>query len=85
MENPFYKISSKMKYTMLIILIIMAERGFGQSDHNLSTESNFYSNRFLRNETYNKKIRLTKSRTSRKQSVVTIKKLIAPFVVVSPA
>ena len=41
----------------------MAEHGFGQSDNNLSQETNFYSNRFIRNETYNKKIRLTKSRT----------------------
>ena len=41
----------------------MAEHGFGRSDNNLSQETNFYSNRFIRNETYNKKIRLTKSRT----------------------
>ena len=41
----------------------MSEHGFGQSDSNLSQETNFYSNHFLRNETYNKKIRLTKSRT----------------------
>ena len=66
----FYKISSTMKCTMLImkctmliILIIMAEHGFGQSDNNFSQETNLYSNRFLHNETYNKKIRLTKSRT----------------------
>ena len=41
----------------------MAELGFGQSDNNLSQETNFYSNRFIRNTTYNKKIRLAKSRT----------------------
>ena len=41
----------------------MAELGFGQSDNNLSQETNFYSNRFIRNETYNQKIRLAKSRT----------------------
>ena len=40
----------------------MAELGFGQSDNNFSQETNFYSNRFIRNETYNK-IRLAKSRT----------------------
>ena len=48
---------------MLIILIIMAEHSFGQSDNNLSQETNFHSNRFTRDETYNKKIRLAKSRT----------------------
>ena len=64
MENSLsYKISSTMKCIMLIVLIIMTEHGFGQSDNNLSQETNFYSNRFLRNETYNKTIRLTKSRT----------------------
>ena len=41
----------------------MTEHGFGQSDNNLSQETNFYSNRFLRNETSNEKKRLTKSRT----------------------
>ena len=41
----------------------MAEHGFGQSDNNLSQETSFYSNRFIRNETYNKKIRLAISRT----------------------
>ena len=41
----------------------MAELGFGQSDNNLSQETNFYSNRFIRNETYNQKITLGKSRT----------------------
>ena len=64
MENSlFYKISSTMKYIMLIILIIMAEHCFGQSDDNFSQETNLYSNRFIRNETYNKKIRQPKSRT----------------------
>ena len=53
-----------MKYIMLIISIIMAEHCFGQSGSNLSQETNFYSNHFERNETYNnKKIRLAKSRT----------------------
>ena len=52
-----------MKCIMLIILIIMAEHCFGQSDNNLSQETNFYSNCFKCNETYNKKIRLAKSRT----------------------
>ena len=41
----------------------MAEHGFGQSDKKLSQETNFYSNHFIRNKTYNKKIRLAKSRT----------------------
>ena len=64
-ENSLsYKISSTMKCIMLIILIIMAGHGFGQSDNNLSQETNFYSNRFIwNNETYNEKIRLAKSRT----------------------
>ena len=64
MENSLsYKISSTIKCIMLIILIIMTEHGFGQSDNNLPQETNFYSNRFISNETYNKKIRLAKSRT----------------------
>ena len=63
-ENSLsYKISSTMKGIVLIILIIMAEHVFVQSDNNLSQETNFYSNRFIRNETYNEKIRLAKSRT----------------------
>ena len=63
-ENSLsYKISSTMKCIVLIILIIMAEHVFVQSDNNLSQETNFYSNRFIRNETYNEKIRLAKSRT----------------------
>ena len=41
----------------------MAKHGFGQSDNNLSQETIFYSNRFIRNETYEKKIRSAKSRT----------------------
>ena len=41
----------------------MAAHCFGQSDNNFSQETNFYSNRFKRNETYNKKIRLAKSRS----------------------
>ena len=41
-----------MKYIMLIILIIMAAHGFGQSDNNLIKESNCYSNRCMLNETY---------------------------------
>ena len=59
MENALlYKLST-MKYITLIISIIMAEHCFGQSGSNLSQETNFYSNRFERNETYNnKKIRL---------------------------
>ena len=40
-----------MKCIMLITLTIMAEHGFGQSDNNLPQETNFYSNRFIRNET----------------------------------
>ena len=40
----------------------MAEVGFEQSD-NLSQQTNFYSNRFIRNEIYDKKIRLAKYRT----------------------
>ena len=40
----------------------MAEHCFGQSDDNFSQETNLYSNRFIRNETYNKKIRQPKSR-----------------------
>ena len=52
-----------MKCIVLIILIIMAEHVFVQSDNNLSQETSFYSNRFIRNETYNEKIRLAKSRT----------------------
>ena len=52
-----------MKCIMLIILIIMAEYCFGLSDNNLSQETKFYSNHFKRNETYNKRIRLAKSRT----------------------
>ena len=64
MENSLsYKISSTMKCIMLIVLIIMTEHGFGQSDNNLSQETNFYSNHFIRNETYKKKIRLAKSKT----------------------
>ena len=64
MENSLsYKTSSTIKCIMLIILIIMAEHRFGQSDNNFSQETNFYSNRFIRNETYNKKIWLAKSRT----------------------
>ena len=64
MENSSsYKTLSTMKCLMLIILIIMAQLDFGQSDNNLSQESNFYSNRFIRNETYNKKITSAKSRT----------------------
>ena len=93
----------------------MAEHCFGQSGNNLSHETNFYSDRFERNETYNnKKIKLAKSRTlyypntvmtlplilsgddlgrnksflhvqhAKKESVVTVKELSAPFVVVSP-
>ena len=63
-ENSLsYKISSAMKCIVLIILIIMAEHVFVQSDNNLSQETSFYSNRFIRNETYNEKIRLAKSRT----------------------
>ena len=58
-----YKILSTMMCNMLIILIIMAVHCFGQWDDNLSQETNFYSNSFIRNETYNKKIRLAKSRT----------------------
>ena len=41
----------------------MVEHGFGQSDNNLFQEIIYYSNRFLRNETYNKKMRLKKPRT----------------------
>ena len=64
MENSLtYEISSTMKCIMLIILIIVAVHCFGQSDNNLSQETNFYSNRCIRNETYIKKIRLAKSRT----------------------
>ena len=64
MENSLtYEISSTMKCIMLIILIIVAVHCFGQSDNNLSQETNFYSNRCMRNETYIKKIRLAKSRT----------------------
>ena len=65
-----------MKCTMLIILIFMAEHGFGQSDNNLSQETNFYCNRFLRNETYNKKIRLRKSRTLHYANTVMTLRLI---------
>ena len=64
MENSLtYEISSTMKCIMLIILKIVAVHCFGQSDNNLSQETNFYSNRCMRNETYIKKIRLAKSRT----------------------
>ena len=52
-----------MKCIMLIILTIMLEHCFGQSDNNLSQETNFHGNRFKLNETYNKKIRLAKSRS----------------------
>ena len=41
----------------------MAAHCFGQSDNNFSQETNFYSNRFKRNETYNNKVRLGKSTT----------------------
>ena len=64
MENSLsYIKSSRMKCIMSIILTIMAAHCFGQSDNNFSQETNFYSNRFKRNETYNKKIRLAKSRS----------------------
>ena len=62
-NSPSYKTLSAMKCIMLIILIIMAELGFRPSDNNLSQKANFDSNCFIRNETYNKKIRLVKSRT----------------------
>ena len=71
-----YKTSSTMKCIMLIILIIMAEHGFGQSDKKLSQETNFYSNHFIRNKTYNKKIRLAKSRTLYYASKIMILRLI---------
>ena len=51
-----------MKCIMLIILTIIAELSFGQSD-NMSQETKFYSNRFKCNETYNNKVRLGKSTT----------------------
>ena len=64
MENSLSYITlSTIKCIMLMILIIMSENCFGQSDNNLSQETILYSNRFKRNETYNKKIRLAKSRT----------------------
>ena len=64
MENSLsYKTASTMKCIMLIILIIMPEHGFGQSDNSLSQDTNFYTKHFIRNETYNKKIRSAKSRT----------------------
>ena len=64
LENSLsYKILSVVKCIMLIILIGMAKHGFGQSANNLSQETNFYSNRFIRNETYEKKIRSAKSKT----------------------
>ena len=92
----------------------MTEHCFGQSDNNLSQETNFYSNHFMGNETQNKKIRLAKSRklyyanrvmtlnpissgdipgnkqksaicsTCNKTVCSNSKKLIVPFVVVSP-
>ena len=65
-----------MKCIMLIILVIMAEHCFGQSHNNLSQEINFYSNRFKRNEIYNKKIRLAKSRTSYYANTVMTLRLI---------
>ena len=40
----------------------MAVHGFAQLDNNLTQEKNYYSNPFIRNETYNKKISLAKSR-----------------------
>ena len=40
----------------------MAVHDFVQLDNNLTQEKNYYSNPFIRNETYNKKIRLAKSR-----------------------
>ena len=76
MENSLsYKTSSTMKCIMLIILIIMAEHGFEQSDKKLSQETNFYSNHFIRNKTYNK-IRLAKSRTLYYASTIMILRLI---------
>ena len=47
---------------ILIFLIIAFEHCFVQSDNNLCQETNFYGNRFIHNETYNKKISLAKSR-----------------------
>ena len=109
-----YIISPTMKCIMLIILITMTKHCLEHSNNNYPQEATFYSNRFIRNETYNKKIRLAKSRTlyydntvrhsvwfyqmiylvtnksllhvqhATKQSVVTVKESIAPFVAVSP-
>ena len=46
-----------MKCIMLIILITMTKHCLEHSDNNYPQAANFYSNRFTRNETYNKKIR----------------------------
>ena len=40
----------------------MVVHSFVQLDNNLTQEKNYYSNPFIRNETYNKKISLAKSR-----------------------
>ena len=52
-----YIISPTMKCIMLIILITMTKHCLEHSDNNYPQAANFYSNRFIRNETYNKKIR----------------------------
>ena len=65
-----------MRCIMLIILIIMVEHCTGQSDNNLFQETNFYSNGFICNKTYNKKIRLAKSRTLNYANTVMTLRLI---------
>ena len=65
-----------MKCIMLIILVILAEHGFEQSDKKLSQETNFYSDHFIRNKTYNKKIRLAKYSTLYYASTIMILRLI---------
>ena len=56
----------------------MAELCFLQPDNNLSQETNFCRNRLIRNETYNKNIRLAKSISAYYANKVTTLRLNLP-------